>query len=517
MSETVPPSPPPAGGVPDPHDPGSYLAGPSLGDRLAANRWLRLALLVAALVYAASVSIWLFVVIVAIVVSIFLHELGHFLVAKRNGMKVTEFFIGFGPRIWSFRRGETEYGIKLIWLGAYVRIVGMHSLEEVAPEDEARSYRSQSFAKRMPVVLAGPLMNIALGFLLLLVVVAGFGKASETSWTVRSVTTGSAAEQAGLQKGDRLVAFEGQPVDDFEGFTALVRAHAGTTVELTVQRDGQALTVPVTIGWSLTASSAAALGLEEGDRVTEVDGAAVNTYADLVGAMRNADGPVTLTYTRDRDVATKQVHGPIELSGDDYKGFLGVGRAADIEHVSLTQSVGEAASEFGNVVVGSVQGMGRLFSPSGLSNLFHQVTTATDDKAGDGATTPDPSSSSGSTSSPAPSSSSSSSEGDRPMSILGIVNVGTQVGETSGWAGVLGLLAIVNIFLGLINLVPLLPLDGGHIAIACYEEIRSRLSHRQYRVNMAKLMPVTYVVFLLMAGLALSTVYLDAVDPVNLK
>ena len=102
------------------------------------------------------------------------------------------------------------------------------------------------------------------------------------------------------------------------------------------------------------------------------------------------------------------------------------------------------------------------------------------------------------------------------MSLLGIVNIGTQLGEQEGWAGVLALLATVNIFLGLINLVPLLPFDGGHIAVACYEEVRTRISGRQYRVDMAKLLPVTYIVVLLMVGLFASTLYLDAVDPVKL-
>ena len=102
------------------------------------------------------------------------------------------------------------------------------------------------------------------------------------------------------------------------------------------------------------------------------------------------------------------------------------------------------------------------------------------------------------------------------MSLLGIVNVGTQLGEQQGWAGVLALLATVNIFLGLINLVPLLPFDGGHIAVACYEEIRSRISKKPYRVDMSRLMPVTYVVVFLMIGLFMSTLYLDAVDPVQL-
>lgn len=352
MSETLPPMPPPAGGLPDPEQ---QPSAPSIVDRLAASAGIRLAVLLGFLGWAAYANIWIFVIVMALAGCIFMHELGHYLVAKRAGMKVTEFFIGFGPRIWSFKRGETEYGIKLIWAGAYVKIIGMSNLEEVAPADEKRSYRAQSFSKRMPVVLAGPAMNLALGFLLLFVVIAGFGKASDTQWKVSSVTVGSAAEQAGLQPGDRIVAFDGQEVSDFESLTSQVRAHSGTTVDLTVDRNGQEIVVPATLGWSLTADSAAQLGLQASDRVTEVNGAAVNTYSDLVGALQNAQGPVTLTYVRDRKTATHEVTGPIELAGDAYKGFLGVGQAAVYESVPLGQSVGDAASEFGNIVVGSVR------------------------------------------------------------------------------------------------------------------------------------------------------------------
>jgi hypothetical protein len=109
---------------------------PSFLDRIFGNQFVLLGLLLTLLGWVALTRIWLFVLIVAIVASVFLHEMGHFLMAKRNGMKVTEFFIGFGPRVWSFRRGETEYGLKLVPAGAYVRIIGMHGLEELDESDE---------------------------------------------------------------------------------------------------------------------------------------------------------------------------------------------------------------------------------------------------------------------------------------------------------------------------------------------------------------------------------------------
>lgn len=128
-------------------------------------------------------------------------------------------------RVWSFRRGETEYGLKLVPAGAYVRIIGMHGLEEIDESDEeARTYRAQSYWRRMPVVLAGPMVNIVLGLLLLVVVFAGFGQPSKDKWKIDTVSSGSAAASAGLRPGDRIISFNGQPVGAFDDFTSVVRS-----------------------------------------------------------------------------------------------------------------------------------------------------------------------------------------------------------------------------------------------------------------------------------------------------
>ena len=234
-------------------------AQPSLLERVFGNQIVLLGLLLALLGWVAFTRIWLFVLIVSIVASVFLHEMGHFLMAKRNGMKVTEFFIGFGPRVWSFRRGETEYGLKLIPAGAYVRIIGMHGLEEIETTDnEDRTYRAKSYWQRMPVVLAGPVVNLVLGLLLLFVVFAGFGHPSADKWKIESVSSGSAAAAAGLEVGDRILAFDGQPVGAFDDFTSTIRSHGGSVGELTVQRGDEQFTIPATIGWSLNTEGARA-------------------------------------------------------------------------------------------------------------------------------------------------------------------------------------------------------------------------------------------------------------------
>jgi RIP metalloprotease RseP len=482
-------------------------------ERVFGNRYVLLGLLLALLAWVAFARIWLFVLIMAIVASVFLHEMGHFLMAKRNGMKVTEFFLGFGPRVWSFRRGETEYGIKLVPAGAYVRIIGMHNLEDLADtDDETRTYRSQSYWRRMPVVLAGPVMNLVLGFLLLVVVFAGFGHPSTDSWRISTVSEASAAQTAGLRPGDRILTIDGQSVGGFDDFTPIVRTLSGRTVDLEVERDGEELDIPVTVGWALNLEGARALGaLGPGDRVVAVGDTPVDSYEQLKTVLADRSGPTEVTFERNGRDFTTIVTAPLTLPAEGARGFLGVSPESVLVRSGVVTATGEAAGAFGETITGSVAAMGRIFSPDGISRLASQVANG---GATDTDVTPvDRGSSSGN----APSgSTTTSSNADRPMSLLGIVNIGAELGEETGWAGVLALLATVNIFLGLINLVPLLPFDGGHIAVATYEAIRSRLRGRPYRVDMAKLMPVTYVVVLLMVGLFMSTLYLDAVDPVRL-
>jgi membrane-associated protease RseP (regulator of RpoE activity) len=205
---------------------------------------------------------WLLVV-TALVVMIFLHELGHFLTAKWTGMKVTEFFLFFGPKIWSFKRGETEYGIKMIPLGAYVRIIGMSNIDaQVSPEDEPRTYRQQSFPKRLLVVSAGSLMHLLQAFVLFAVVFSVLGvpggdllaerlggpAVPEEDWTVGNIVIGSAAERAGLRVGDDLVSVDGHPVSTFDDVGPLVVSRPGEPVSLVVQRDGERIELRATLG-----------------------------------------------------------------------------------------------------------------------------------------------------------------------------------------------------------------------------------------------------------------------------
>ena len=216
-----------------------------------ASDWLRLALIVAAVVaigFATSLSV--LAIIVALVFMIFMHELGHYVTAKWAGMKVTEFFIGFGPRLWSFRKGETDYGLKPIPAGAYVRIIGMTNLEEVDPADEARTYRQQSFPRRR--VGGGGRLDHALpdghraGLHRARRLRRGRRRAPTAGPSVRSRGSRAApapAADAGLQLGDRIVEVDGQHFDDYDDMRAYLRAHPGQAVQLVVERDGEQVTL----------------------------------------------------------------------------------------------------------------------------------------------------------------------------------------------------------------------------------------------------------------------------------
>lgn len=414
----------------------------------------RLAGLAALLVFAGVMGGWsLLVMIAALVVMIFLHELGHYLTAKSAGMKVTEFFIGFGPRIWSFRRGETEYGLKVIPAGAYVKIIGMHNLDEFDPADADRTYMSKPFWRRLSVAVAGSTMHFilaAVSFMAAFALVGLPGGRFITTeaelddlqatavWTVDRVSDGSAAEAAGIAEGDRILAIDDVEIGGFEQFRDLVIAMPGQQVEVLVERDGAELLVPVEIG------------------TTEDD-----------------DG--------------------------DERGFFGVGPRLANATVPLAEAPARTVEAFGATLGQTFSGLAHILSPSGLAAIGEAAFTP----GSDGDTAPDGGGSGGG---------SSSGGGSEPQAagLVGISAAGSNLLGTGQFGYFLALFATINIFIGVFNLVPLLPLDGGHVAIACYEKVRSMLQGgRPYHVDVVKLLPVTYAVVLVLAFLGISLLVLD--------
>jgi membrane-associated protease RseP (regulator of RpoE activity) len=418
------------------------------------GEWTRLGLLLGLFALLGLKAGWaVFVVVAGIAVMIFFHELGHYLTAKWSGMKVTEFFLGIGPRIWSFRRGETEYGIKLIPVVAYVKIVGMSTMEEVEPADESRTYRQQSYPRRMLVASAGSLMHFIMAFALLVVAlmqgVPGgtlFGldeaeyerKAMQSpDWVVHQVTPDSPADEAGLERGDRVVEIDGNPITNWQDVRDVVGSRGGERVNVVIERDGQRI-----------------------ESLTRLD-------------FRDDDPDL---------------------------GFLGVGPDIDlvVESRSLIPAVGAAGKEMVTGVRESVGALARFFSPSGLGTYADNVREG-EDRA------------------PAPSGGepvSDDGEDNRLLSLYGAVRLGAEITE-GGLVGFLLFFASINLFVGLFNLIPLLPFDGGHMAVATYERIRSR-GGRRYYVDMTKLIPITYAVVFGMILLGITSLYLDIVNPVNI-
>ena len=183
---------------------------------------------------------YVFAMVMAFAAMITLHELGHYLTAKRTGMKVTEFFLFFGPEIFSFQRADTRYGIKTIPAGAYVRIIGMNNLDDTAPEDEARAYRTKSYPQRMLTITAGSIMHMIIAIVLLFGVYSTWGKNEPTGRIgVGQVVDGGAAQAAGIEANDVFVSIDGQSVDDPEQVGQIVRSHqVGDRLPIVVDRDG---------------------------------------------------------------------------------------------------------------------------------------------------------------------------------------------------------------------------------------------------------------------------------------
>ncbi len=388
--------------------------------------------------------------VVAILISVILHEAGHFLTAKKFGMQVTQFFVGFGPTLWSTKRGETEYGVKALPFGAFVRITGMTTLDEVEPENEPRSMRNKPAWQRAIVMVAGSFMHFALAFVLLIGLALGIGQIDETANTnaIGSVytclpvsakalsdnsctgsKTASPAQKAGLQSGDKIIAVGGTPVHNWTQLGTAIRAQpTGKPVPVTVLRDGKRITLETTLA---------------------------------------------------------TVHGRKDP-------FLGIYEAVVFKRYSPLGAVTFAGSAFGQVLVGSADAFAKL--PAAVPDLFKKDRAKT--PAGD------------------------------VSSVVGAADIaGQAVAQGGGWRySVSDLLLIIislNIFIGAFNLLPLLPLDGGHLAVIFYERIRAWLARLFGRpdpglVDMQKLVPVSVGVFGLLIGLGLLLMAADIFNPVHL-
>jgi membrane-associated protease RseP (regulator of RpoE activity) len=364
---------------------------------------------------------WL-IFLVALLVSVMLHETGHFVAAKRFGMKCTRYFVGFGPTIWSFWRGETEYGIKALPVGGFVKIVGMTSMDDVDPEDEARSFRRAPGWQRLIVLAAGSFMHFVLAAKLI------FGLALTVGIENECTSAQSPAQVAGLKVGDQVTSFDGAPVSTWTQLSSkILKVKPGAPVTLTVLRDGQSLTLRTAL-------------------------------ADVPG------------------------HGS----------YFGIAPTTVFQRQNPLAAIGYVGTGFAQVVTGSVSALAQL--PAAIPHLFSQNRSST--AAGN------------------------------VTSVYGAAReTGQAVAADVGWkykvSFVLLLVASLNIFVGLLNLLPLLPMDGGHIAVVIWERTKARFARLRRRpdpgmVDYRKLVPLSFSIFLVLVVFGMMLILADIVNPVNI-
>jgi membrane-associated protease RseP (regulator of RpoE activity) len=372
--------------------------------------------------------------VVLILFAILFHEFGHYVTARWAGIKVSKFFIGFGPTLWSYRRGrvetfvgpngaaeqrpETEYGVKLLPIGGFVKIVGMSPFEELAPEDEPRAFGAAPRWKRAIVLTAGSVTHFITAFLVLFVIFAGIGIQDPTHPTlevgaVASEVAGkpSPAAKAGLHAHDRIVAIDGHAVGDWTQVRNAIRSHASRQMLVTVKRDANELTIPVT------------------------------PFPDKE--------------------AGKSI------------GVIGIYPQGRLERLNPIAAVGRSGSEMKMLVTGFFHTAPRAFSPQTL-----------------GLTGGKPSN-------------------QRPFSILGAGRIAADLAGHGQIAIFLFLFVQINIFIAIFNMLPLPPLDGGHLLVLAIEKIRGK------PVDQRALVPVMAVVFSILMLLAVLLVYYDIVSPVH--
>ncbi len=380
----------------------------------------------------------------ALLFSVMVHEFGHYITAKRFGMRVTEFFLGFGARIWSTQRGETEFGLKAIPAGGYCKISGMTPNEELPEEVKERAFYKAKTSEKLIVLGAGSFLHFVLGFLLLFTLFFGVGvnrvlpTITEVAPCVAITIECSAndpvspAKSAGLQVGDEITGVNGNRNLDWEETIEIVRKSAGKELTLIVIRGGNELEIKLT----------PAARLVEGKEV----------------------------------------------------GFLGVRNEIGKVKEGPISALSLSASTTYEIVKGSVKAL--LGLPSKIPTLFNEAFFG-QERDGQG--------------------------------LVGVVGVARVSGETASSGNLTAsekiatfilLVASLNVFVGIFNLLPILPLDGGHIAVAIYENLRNRIYRIRGKeipgpVDVEKLTPITMVVLVLLVALTVLLLFADIFNPIN--
>ncbi|WP_096371261.1 M50 family metallopeptidase [Mycobacterium ulcerans] len=390
----------------------------------------------------------------AILISVALHECGHMWVARATGMKVRRYFVGFGPTLWSTRRGETEYGVKAIPAGGFCDIAGMTPVEDLEPDEHDRAMYKQATWKRVAVLFAGPGMN----FVICLVLIYGIA----VVW--------------GLPNPH-------PPTQAIIGETGCVAPE-------TAQGKLEQCTGP---------GPAALAGLRAGDVVVKVGDTAVSTFDEMATAIRKLHGSVPIVVERDGTTVTANV--VIEST----RRWVPNEQGNQLEPATVG-AIGVGAAQSGPTQYGILSALPATFAFTGdLTVEVGRALVAIPTKVGAlvhaiGGGQRDP---------------------QTPISVVGASIIGGDTVDHGLWVAFWFFLAQLNLILGAINLLPLLPFDGGHIAVAVFEKIRNMIRAARGKVaaapvNYLKLMPATYVVLVFVVGYMLLTVTADLVNPIRL-
>ena len=372
--------------------------------------------------------------VAALLISVMIHEFGHYLTARKFGMRVSEFFLGFGTRLWSRQRGETEFGIKAIPAGGYCRIEGMTPDDQMPEGEEGRAFYRASAGKKLIVLGAGSFLHFVLGYLLLFMLLAGVG-VNQVLPVIDSVAPNSAAAAAGFQKGDEIIAINGDRNTKWQSQLDKIRNSKGKELTFTIKRGG-----------------------------TEIEIAAAPRMTDI------------------DDGTSRYVLGIINEFGS--------------KRLSPTASISDAAELTWTFTSTSAKALVQL--PTKIPALWGQ-TFGGQERDENGL-----------------------------VGVVGVARVSGQAASsgkltTSERIGTFILIvASLNIFVGLFNLLPILPLDGGHMAVAIADAFRAFIARLRGRpapaaIDIKVLTPITAVVFVVLAALTVLLLIADIFNPISLN
>ncbi|MGH2821210.1 MAG: M50 family metallopeptidase [Actinomycetota bacterium] len=372
-----------------------------------------------------------------LLVVIMFHEAGHLMVAKAFGFKATKFFLGFGPTVWSFTRGETEYGIKALPLGGFVKIIGMNPYEEIPEQDRPRAYGSKPRWQRALLLVAGSAMHFVLVFVVLVGALMWLGVPTASS-RVLGVEPGSPAATSVLRSGDTIVGIEGEETTSWTRIRRYIRGHGGEETTFTVARGGESREVTVELGYAVYRG----------------------------GELRDSG-------------RTRAEVGPLQ-EGENLVGYLGVAPAAAYETEPLPVAVTSAAGQIGGFSRDSMLQIGQVFENFWNGQLFGEL--------GGAQRTPE----------------------DSPIGIVGAGRFAQEIAERGFYFDLVYMLCGLTILIGIMNLLPLPPLDGGHLAVVGWEAITGR------SVDLRKIIPVAAAVIAFFSIYFVAVLYLDITRPIQL-